>query len=151
MDNKHRYFEQLCDPAFLLHAWKQVRANRGAAGVDQVTVFEYERDLAANINDLAARLRDGGYLPMPFVRFQMQKANGKTRTLGIGTVEDRIISRALYNLLEHIWEPVMLDCSFGFRPNRNAEMAVKRVLDYRAAGDCYVVDADLEDAFDFAC
>jgi RNA-directed DNA polymerase len=147
MDKKHRYFEQLCDPAFLLHSWKQVRVNRGVAGVDQVTVFEYERNLTANIEGLAARLRDGSYLPMPLIHFQMQKPDGKMRSLGIATVEDRIVSRALYDLFERIWEPVFLDCSFGFRPNRNAEMAVKRVLDYRAAGDCHIVDADLADAF----
>src|SRR5262245_22156265 len=113
MDNKHRYFEQFCDRAFLIRAWKSVRANRGAAGVDQVSVYEYECNLAANIEDLSCRLREGRYIPMPFVHFEMQKANGKSRTLGIGTVEDRIIGRALHDLLECIWEPVFLDCSYG--------------------------------------
>ncbi len=147
MDKKHRYFEKLCDPAFLMQAWKQVRANKGVAGLDQITVFEYERNLVVNINDLAARLRDGRYIPMPFKQFELQKANGGKRTLGIATVEDRIVNRALHDLLEGIWEPVFLDCSYGFRPNRNVEMAVKQVLDYRAAGDCYIVDADIQDCF----
>lgn len=147
MDRKYQFFEELCEPSFLMRAWKQVRVNRGAAGVDQMSVFEYERNLAANIADLAGRLRDGRYLPMPLVHFQVQKANGKLRSLGNATVEDKIVARALYDLFERVWEPIFLDCSYGFRPNRNAEMAVKRVLDYRAAGDCYVVDADLADAF----
>ncbi len=147
MDKKNRFYEQLCDPPFLLQAWKRVRANRGVAGVDQVSVYGYEQNLGPNIADLATRLRDGRYIPMPFVHFEMEKANGRMRTLGIATVEDRIVARALYDLLEHIWEPSFCDCSYGFRPDRNVEMAVKRVLDYRAAGDCYIVDADLADAF----
>lgn len=147
MDKKNRYFEELCSTAFLMQAWKHVRANKGVAGVDQMTVFEYERDLVANLDDLARRLREGRYIPMPFKQFEMQKANGGRRKLGIATVEDRIVNRALHDLLERIWEPVFLDCSCGFRSNRNVELAVKRVLDYRAAGDCYVVDADIEDCF----
>ncbi|MGH9843629.1 MAG: reverse transcriptase domain-containing protein [Blastocatellia bacterium] len=147
MDKNRRYFEELCDRAFLIQSWKSVRANRGAAGVDQVSVYEYERNLVANIDDLRARLRDGRYIPMPFVHFKLRKANGKTRSLGIATVEDRIVSRALHDLLERIWEPAFMACSYGFRPGRNVEMAVKHVLDYRAAGDCFVVDADIADCF----
>jgi len=84
---------------------------------------------------------------MPLRRFELQKANGKMRTLGIFTVEDRIVQRAALNLLEPLWEPSFLECSFGFRPNRNAEMAVKRVLEYRAAGEVFILDADLADCF----
>jgi retron-type reverse transcriptase len=144
---QQRYFEQLCELPSLMQAWKQVRANRGAAGVDQISVYEYERELLANLGELAARLREGRYWPMPLVQFQVQKANGKQRTLGNATVEDKIVGRALYDLLERVWEPVFLTCSYGFRPQRNVELAVKAVLDYRAAGDGFVVDADVADAF----
>lgn len=147
MDKQQRYFEQFCELPSLMPAWKQVRVNRGVAGVDQMSVYEYEANLLGNLADLATRLREGRYLPMPLVHFQVQKANGKQRNLGNATVEDKIVGRALYDLLERVWEPSFLECSYGFRPQRNVELAVKRVLDYRAAGDCFIVDADLADAF----
>ena len=86
---------------------------------------------------------------MPLRRFEMEKPNGKRRTLGIFTVEDRIVQRAALNALEPLWEPsfASLECNFGFRPNRSVELAVKRVLDYRVAGDLFVVDADIQDCF----
>ena len=85
------YFERLCELPSLMRAWKQVRVNRGAAGVDQMSVYEYERNLVANLGELSARLREGRYLPMPLVHFQVQKANGKQRTLGNATVEDKLV------------------------------------------------------------
>jgi RNA-directed DNA polymerase len=151
MDKKRQYFEELCRAEFLLRAWRAVRRNHGAAGVDQVTLAEFERDLMANLEDLAARLHAGSYFPMPLRRFEMEKANGKKRSLGIFTVEDRIAQRAAFELLEPLWEPAFLECSYGFRPGRNVEMAVKQVLDYRRAGDGWVVDADIADCFDQAC
>ncbi len=147
MDKKNRQFELLCDVAVLMQAWKQVRSNRGAAGVDRVSLAEYEHDLVANLEDLAARISEGRYFPMPLRRFQMEKPNGKMRSLGIFTIEDRIAQRAALNLLEPLWEASFLECSYGFRPGRNVEMAVKQALDYRAMGDCYVVDADIADCF----
>jgi RNA-directed DNA polymerase len=147
MNKRQTPFELLCEMPALVSAWKQVRANRGAAGVDLTTIAEFERDLLRNLQELAARLREGRYTAAPLRTFEMRKANGKTRTLGIFTVEDRIVQRAALDALEPLWEPVFLDCSFGFRPNRNVEMAVKRVLDYRAAGDAYLVDADIADCF----
>ncbi len=140
-------FDSLCETTALLKAAKHVRENGGAAGVDQVTIAEYWRDLMGNLRDLGRRLREGGYYPMPLRRFELQKADGRVRQLGIFTVEDRIAQRAAFNLLEPLWEPSFLECSYGFRPVRNAEMAVKRVLEYRAAGENYVVDADIADCF----
>lgn len=147
MDKKRQYFEELCRPEFLMRAWRSVRRNQGAAGIDLVTLVEFERDLTANLEDLSARLRAASYFPMPLRRFEMEKANGKKRSLGIFTVEDRIAQRAAFDLLEPLWEPSFLDCSYGFRPARNVEMAVKQVLDYRAAGDGWVADADILDCF----
>lgn len=147
MHQKMSIYDQLCEVPTLMNAYKLVRSNKGAAGIDLTTLAAFERDLMSNLDDLAARLREGRYWPMPLRRFEMQKANGKTRTLGIFTVEDRIVQRAALDLLEPLWEPSFLECSYGFRPNRNVEMAVKRVLEYRAAGDVYIVDADIADCF----
>lgn len=147
MDKKRQYFEELCRPESLMRAWRSVRRNHGAAGIDLVTLAEFERDLTSNLDDLSARLRAGSYFPMPLRRFEMEKADGKRRSLGIFTVEDRVAQRAAFELLEPLWEPSFLECSYGFRPARNAEMAVKQVLDYRAAGDGWVADADIADCF----
>ena len=140
-------FDSICDVNNLLVAWRQVRKSKGAAGVDNVTLAEYERDLLANLTALAQRLREGRYYPMPHRTFELKKANGGTRTIAILAIEDRIAQRAALDAIEPLFEPAFLDCSFGFRPQRSTAMAVQRVLDYRAMGDVYVVDADITDCF----
>ena len=147
MNKRLTPFDQLCELPALMAAWKQVRASKGAAGVDRVTIAEFERELVANLTDLSQRVREGRYYPMPARTVEIPKRSGGTRSLGILTVEDRIVQRAALDALEPLWEPAFLDCSFGFRPERNVAMAVKRVLDHRAAGDVVVVDADIQDCF----
>jgi len=140
-------FDQLCQPETLLAAWKPVRTGRTAAGLDQMTLAEYARDLEANVAALAERLREGRYYPLPVRTVEIRKSSGGTRQLGIYTIEDSIVQRAAKDLLEPLFEPSFLPCSFGFRPERNVPMAVQQVLDYRAAGDVYLVDADISDCF----
>src|SRR5690554_3690379 len=147
MDEKHQYFERLCDPTVLMAAWKQVRGNRGSPGVDLMTIAEYELDLAENLAELASRLREGRYYPMPVRSVEMRKSSGGIRRIGILTVEDRIVQRAALNILGPLFEPAFLDCSYGFRPQRSVEQAVERVLEYRSKGDLFVVDADMADFF----
>jgi len=148
MNKRLSPYDKLCELAALMSAYRQVRRNRGAAGVDQMTLAEFERDLETNLASLAARLREGRYYPMPVRAFELKKAGGGTRRLGILTVEDRLVQRAAHEALEPWFESMFLDCSFGFRPNRSTAMAVERVLDYRAAGDVYLVDADIAACFD---
>ncbi len=147
MNKRLSPYDLLGDPQHLLAAWKKVRACQGAAGIDQITLAEYARDLMTSLDALAQRLREGRYYPLPVRTVEMRKASGGTRTLGILTIEDRIVQRAALDAVEPLFESVFLDCSFGFRPNRSTAMAVQRVLDYRAAGDVYVVDADIRDCF----
>lgn len=147
MHKKLNPFEQLCQPETLLAAWKPVRTGRTAAGLDQMTLAEYARDLEANIAALSVRLREGRYYPLPVRTIEIRKASGGTRQLGIYTIEDSIVQRAAKDVLEPLLEPSFLPCSFGFRPHRNVTMAVKQVLDYRAVGDVYLVDADITDCF----
>ncbi len=147
MNRRSTPFDLICDPDHLLRAWRQVRRNRGGAGVDLMTIAEFERELMSNLNALAARLREGRYYPMPARIFEMKKASGGTRKLAILSVEDRIAQRAVLDAVEPIFESAFFDCSFGFRPQRNVQMAVERALAYRAAGDIYVVDADIADCF----
>ena len=140
-------FDQLCQPETLLAAWKPVRTGRTAAGLDQMTLAEYARDLEANIASLAARLREGRYYPLPVRTIEIRKSGGGSRQLGIYTIEDSIVQRAAKDVLEPLFESSFLQCSFGFRPGRNVPMAVKQALDFRAAGDVYLVDADISDCF----
>ncbi len=147
MNKRLTPFDQLCELPALMAAWKQVRASKGAAGVDRVTIAEFERELVANLTDLRQRVSEGRYYPMPARTVEIPKRSGGTRSLGILTVEDRIVQRAALEALEPLWEPAFLDCSFGFRPERNVAMAVQRVINHRAAGDAVVVDADIQDCF----
>jgi RNA-directed DNA polymerase len=148
MNKRQSPFDQLCDTECLLHAAKRVIAKRGAAGVDQISLAEYVRDLAANIEDLAARLRAGRYYALPVRAVEIAKNGGGKRKIGVLAIEDRIVQRAALAVLEPLFEPSFLACSFGFRPNRSTVMAVQRVLDLRAAGCQFIVDADVEHCFD---
>ncbi len=147
MNKRLSPYDLLCDPDCLLRAWRQVRRNRGAAGIDLMTLAEFERELMSNLNALAGRLREGRYYPMPARMFEMKKASGGVRKLAILSVEDRIVQRAALDVIEPIFEAAFFDCSFGFRPNRNVQMAIERALSFRAGGDIYVVDADIADCF----
>lgn len=147
MNNRTGIFEAVCDPANLMSAWKQVRANKGAAGVDLVTITNFERQLQSNLITLSGKLLDGRYYPMPARKFEMKKSNGGTRTLAILTVEDRIVQRAMLNVLEPFFEPVFSPVSYGFRPGRNVQMAVEKLLEYRASGNVYVLGGDITDLF----
>lgn len=147
MNRRTAPFDSLCDPDHLLRAWRQVRRNRGAAGIDQVTLAEFERELLSNLNGLASRLRDGRYYPMPARMFEMKKSSGGVRKLAILSVEDRVVQRAALDAIEPAFEAAFLDCCFGFRPNRNVQMAIEQALEYRASGDIYLVDADISDCF----
>lgn len=147
MTRRPALYSTLCDPGTLFEAWRTVRANRGAPGIDWMTIREFESDLARNLESLAHRLREQRYYPMPLRSTAIPKRRGGLRTLGICTVEDRIVQRAVNDLLTPIYEPEFLDCSHGYRPHRSVDTAFQQVRAYRDGGDRYVVDADLADFF----
>lgn len=136
-------------PANLAQAYTRVAANGGAAGVDHQTVQMYERQLNANQEKLAAQLKDGSYCPQAVRRVWIDKAGGKEkRPLGIPTVRDRVAQTALRNVLEPIFERDFAEQSYGFRPQRSAKQALRRVEALLKAGYTHVVDADLKNYFD---
>ena len=141
-------FDQLCEVECLLRAWKSVAVNRGGAGLDRLSLSDYAQHLDANLAALAARLREGRYYPLPVRGVELRKEGGGVRKLGILSIEDRIVQRAAKDVLEPLFEPSFCDCSFGFRPGRSTALAIKRVLEHRAAGDVFVVDADIAQCFD---
>jgi RNA-directed DNA polymerase len=131
----------------LMAAWKKVRANKGAAGVDLVTIQQFEANLYANLQALAETLREDRYYPLPVKRFGVPKPDGRTRPLAILAVEDRIVQRAVLDALEPMFEAEFLPCSYGYRQGRKAADAIQQLLQYQAQGYRWVVDGDIRDFF----
>ena len=131
-------------------AFAKVQANAGAAGVDRQTVTMFEQDVDANLQRLAQELRAGSYRPQAVRRQWIAKPGKKheQRPLGIPTVRDRVVQRALCQVLEPIFERDFADHSYGFRPGRGCKDALRRVVELLRAGYTYVVDADLKSYFD---
>jgi RNA-directed DNA polymerase len=135
-------------PRTLAAAWKRVAANRGAAGVDDVSVQRFARQAPRYLAELAQELRDGTYQPEPVRRVYIPKGPGRTRPLGIATVKDRIAQAAVKVVLEPIFEREFLPCSFGFRPHRSSKDALREAEGALKAGYDWVVDLDWENYFD---
>jgi RNA-directed DNA polymerase len=129
-------------------AWKQVKANRGAPGVDGVSIEEFPPYAKATWEGIKASLLEGTYRPRPVKRVEIPKGSGGTRNLGIPTVMDRVIQQAICQVLTPVFDPHFSESSFGFRPNRSAHQAVKKVLKDIRDGYRYAVDIDLEKFFD---
>jgi RNA-directed DNA polymerase len=132
----------------LQQAWKRVRANKGAAGVDGRDIPETARYLKIAWPEIREQLLQGTYRPSPVRRVTIPKPNGGERELGIPTVTDRLIQQALLQVLQPILDPTFSKYSFGFRPGRSAQEAVVRAQAYVQSGCRIVVDVDLEKFFD---
>ena len=135
--------------ANLRAAFKKVKANGGAAGVDHQTVEMYERRLEENLERLSQALKAGKYRPQAVRRVWIPKPGSREkRPLGIPTVQDRVVQAALLQVLEPIFERDFAAQSYGFRPNRGCKDALRRVWELLEAGHTWVVDADLKSYFD---
>src|SRR3972149_5352021 len=118
----HSLWDKMCRRDVMWEAWKQVKRNHGAAGIDGETIDEIERQGVENfLNGIAADLFADSYRVKDVRRVQIPKASGGTRTLGIPTVKDRVVQAAAKIVLEPIFEADFRDCSYGFRPERNAQ------------------------------
>ena len=140
--------EQILTDENLERAYRQVKKNKGAGGIDGMQVDELLPYLRENQKKLVQTLRDGKYHPRPVRRVEIPKENGKTRKLGIPTVVDRLIQQAICQVLTPIYEQQFSDNSYGFRPKRSAHDALKKCQTNITEGYRYVVDMDLEKYFD---
>ena len=129
-------------------AWQQVKANKGAPGIDDMTITDYPDFAKANWAGIKASLLDGTYTPSPVKRVEIPKDSGGTRPLGIPTVSDRVIQQAIAQVLVPVFDPHFSESSYGFRPGRSAHQAVKKVVDLINRGYRYAVDIDLAKFFD---
>ena len=149
---KHKLFSvygQILNEKILKEAWKRVRSNKGAGGVDKVTIEKFEENLDENIAELLKELKEKTYKPSPVRRVYIPKKNGKMRPLGIPTIKDRIVQQALVLRLEPFFEAnVFHRDSCGFRPNRDAETALKKILWNIETGNHYIYDFDIKGYFD---
>lgn len=129
-------------------AFKAVKRNRGAAGIDKVSIDLYDKHACTNLELLMRDLKNRSYQPKPLKRVHIPKGKGKTRPLGIPTVQCRIAQEVVRRLINPIFERKFHDNSFGFRPGRNCHQAVYKVKEYLKQGFNYVVDADIKGFFD---
>src|SRR5881296_1746278 len=141
-----RMMEEICEWKNLKEAIWRVKANKGSAGIDGMTVDELP-DYAALLV-IREQLLSGTYTPQPVKRVEIPKPDGGVRKLGIPTALDRFIQQAVMQVLQRNWDGTFSEMSFGFRPGRSAHQAVEQAQAYIATGHGFVVDIDLEKFFD---
>jgi len=143
-----RLMEEVIRLSNLSKALDRVRANKGAAGVDGMTVAELQPWLAEHLPELTRSLKEGTYEPQPVRGVEIPKPGGGMRQLGIPTVIDRLVQQAILQVLDPLLDPTFSASSFGFRPGRGAHDALARAREYVSEGRVIVVDVDLEKFFD---
>ena len=142
-DGASDLLEAILDRDNLNRAYKRVKRNRGAAGIDGMTVGEALPWLKEHREELLQSIRDGSYIPSPVRRKKIPKPDGGMRKLGIPTVVDRVIQQAIAQKMQSIWEPLFSDSSYGYRPKRSAQQEIQKVKEYAKEGYRYAVSVDL--------
>ena len=140
--------EEVCERENRKEARRQVRGNKGSAGVDGMTVNQLTAHLKQHWPAIREQLLNGTYEPKPVRRVEIPKPDGGVRKLGIPTVLDRFIQQAVMQVLQKQWDSTFSEHSYGFRPGRSAHQAVAQAQRYIAAGYGWVVDLDLEKFLD---
>ena len=144
----HALYDHIGRSDVLLEAWRRVRGNKGAAGVDSQTIAEVEQHgVESFLEAIGVALKSGTYRPTVVLRRYIPKADGRKRPLGIPTVRDRVVQMAAKLVLEPVFEADFLPCSYGFRPKRSATMALETLRKLGAKGGHHVLDADIRDYF----
>jgi RNA-directed DNA polymerase len=147
-DPHEHLLERILSRENMLRAWKRVKANKGAPGIDNMSIEDFPEFVRNNWESIRESLVADTYQPLPVLRVEIPKATGGTRPLGIPTVLDRLIQQAIYQVLMPIFDPDFSDHSYGFRPGRSAHDAVRKLREYIREGYRTAVDLDLEKFFD---
>lgn len=137
----------LLTPEYLVETWGMLN-RKGAAGVDKETMEDYAKNLDERVKELVEHLKRGSYQAPPVRRVSIPKPNGKVRKIGIPTVEDRLLQAAVARLLNALYEPLFLECSYGFRPKRSAHHALSKVRNIIMKFTSWVYEADIRSFFD---
>ncbi|WP_243637452.1 group II intron reverse transcriptase/maturase [Parashewanella curva] len=145
---KSELFQQTFETENMHKAWKRVKANKGAAGIDGMSLEQFPKWAEAHWPQCKAQLLQGKYQPSPVRRVEIDKPDGGKRQLGIPTVIDRVIQQAISQTLTPLFEPFFSENSFGFRPNRNGKQAVEQVQRIIKQKRNIAVDVDLSKFFD---
>lgn len=143
-----KLMEKILSKENLQMAIKKVKQNKGAPGIDKMTVTEVEQWFEQYQEEVVSLIMNKKYRPMPVKRVYIPKPNGKQRPLGIPTVVDRVIQQAILQELTKIYEPIFSEHSYGFRPGRSAHMAMEEVLNNLNEGYEWIIDIDIEKFFD---
>ena len=147
-DGAEELLEKILCRDNLNKAYKRVKRNSGAAGIDGMTVEQMLPYLKDHREEFVQSIKDGKYKPQAVRRVEIPKPNGGVRKLGVPTVIDRMVQQAIVQVIQPIFEKVFSDNSYGFRPNRSAHQAMKQAKEYYEQGYRYVVDLDLAKYFD---
>ena len=147
-DPHEHLLERILSKANLVMAWKRVKANHGAPGIDGVSIEQFPDHTRALWFRIRQSLLAGTYQPLPVRRVEIPKPTGGMRPLGIPTVLDRLIQQAIAQVLSPIFDPIFSESSFGFRPGRSAHHAVCKAREYIRKGYRIAVDVDLSKFFD---
>ena len=129
-------------------AIEKVKKNKGASGIDKMTVYQLDEYLAKHMAEIKTAIREMRYKPLPVRRVYIPKSNGKLRPLGIPTVVDRVVQQAIAQVLSEIYDVSFSENSYGYRPNRSAHDAINKALEYLNEGCEWVIDLDIEKYFD---
>ena len=148
--SRNHTLNDVLNPENMQLAWQQVRANKGAAGIDGMSIEVFPEFMQKYGKAIMQKLRDGSYIPSPVKQVRIPKDNGEYRTLGIPTVLDRVIQQAIAQTLSPFYETQFSDHSYGYRPHRSAQGAMEKMhgLAMRRGNKCHVVDCDLKAFFD---
>jgi len=144
----HSLIDKVYSRTNLARAWEKVKQNHGSAGIDAVTITEFEANRAFSLERLHRQLCEGTYQPKPVKRVEIGKSDGGVRKLGIPAIIDRVCQQALVQRMEPIFEPQCQDCSFGYRKGHSPHDAMRNVWQGLNAGYGWCVDADLRAFFD---
>ena len=146
--SKNHLLERILSAENVRRAWKQVRANKGAPGIDGVTIEQFPDTFRELWPQIRSNLFEGTYVPSSVLRVEIPKPDGSKRPLGIPTVLDRLIQQAIAQVMGLIFDPLFSESSCGFRPGRSAHDGVRRVKQFIGQGYTVAVDTDLSKFFD---